>query len=581
MFQMDIDATESLVRKLLTDDVYYNVPDFQRSYSWKKQHWVDFWSDLDSISKGETHYLGSAVFIDKERGFGNSTYDVIDGQQRLTTISVLLCAIRDRYNKLNDPDDIEEYINTEYLKTRNSKNDYEQTLSLSEYDKSDFNALIEGRYNAIESESKILECFNFFEEKLSNSDLEYLEDLRTKLTESMSIVIVTCESEGSAFRLFETLNNRGMELTAIDLMKNALLQYASKEYPSGSDDDKYISIRNNWEFLLENVVHEISNPDQFFRHFIMSRKTPGVKSNVSSRTLYDKFKSLIYEELPASGTTVSEYVEEMVDISSTYIGLVESSVDYSSGRQRDRINRRLRNLNDIKASHSRTLILRSIEEFDDSSDLLEVLRLLEVFMTRWRISDLTTGASLDRIFSGLCSNAFEKSDPVDIIRTKLREKAPSNDEFRANFANSNFQRNSMTTYILDTMERMHFSGTGKQIDRTKVDIEHIAPQASFSSDKYAPWKNVLDVTEAEFNNQYRNRIGNLTLLEERLNEEASDNPFEQKSDQYKLSEYEMTDEIRKNYTEWTEDTIEERSERLGEIAVDVWSFNPKDKSSDN
>ncbi len=131
----------------------------------------------------------------------------------------------------------------------------------------------------------------------------------------------------------------------------------------------------------------------------------------------------------------------------------------------------------------------------------------------------------------------------------------------------------MTRYILDTIEREHYSsGGGKTYDRASVDIEHIAPQSALSAEKYESWKPILDVSEAEYKNQYRNRIGNLTLLEERLNEEASTNPFGQKKDQYRLSDFQMTEYLRSNYQEWNTSTIEERSEELAETATKIWDF---------
>mgnify|MGYP006309472863 CR=1 FL=1 len=100
------------------------------------------------------------------------------------------------------------------------------------------------------------------------------------------------------------------------------------------------------------------------------------------------------------------------------------------------------------------------------------------------------------------------------------------------------------------------SGEDKEYDRATVDLEHIAPQRTFSAKKYGPWRDVIGVGEGEFN-QYRNRLGNLTLLEERLNEKASDNPFQQKKDQYKLSDFEMTQAVREEYDVWTVDEIED------------------------
>ncbi|RDZ36094.1 DUF262 domain-containing protein, partial [Haloferax sp. Atlit-19N] len=170
-------------------------------------------------------------------------------------------------------------------------------------------------------------------------------------------------------------------------------------------------IRQQWEHVLENVVYEINNPDRFFRHYMMSREDPDIEGSVTSRTLYDTFRDLIENQLPTDETDLVGYVDGMVETSELYVGFTKANVDAFSGRAQKRINRRLRNLNDIQSSHSRTLMLRIFEEFDEYDQILSVLRLLEVFMVRWRVSGNQTGSKLDRIFSELCSDAFDTTDP--------------------------------------------------------------------------------------------------------------------------------------------------------------------------
>ncbi|WP_198668015.1 DUF262 domain-containing protein [Saliphagus sp. LR7] len=571
---MDIDATESTLQGVFANKSTYTVPDYQRPYSWEKDQWEDFWTDLTTI-QDTTHFLGSIVLIKHDQGFNQlAELEVVDGQQRLTTISLLFRAMESQYDCEGDPNSIGDLIDDEYLFERDDSNDKHAKLSLSQYDGEDYQHLLEGRRNAVSGDSRLLQCLKYFEEKLADYTIDELDDLRAHLTKQMTIVVVECDTPGSAFRLFETLNNRGMELSSVDLMKNSLLQTATREH--GNDSPEYNHVRNQWEYLLKNVVHQIDHPNRFFRHFIMSRNVPDYEGNVSSRKLYDVFNEMINTRLNAAGLSINDYVDEMVTISDTYLGIIDASIDKYSGKQSKKVNSRLRNLNDIESSHSRTLILRSIEEFDDSTKTIEVLRLLESFMTRWRVADLTTGASLDRIFSSLCSSAFDSEDPIGNIRSKLEEEAPGDDEFKAKFANSGFKQNTMTRYILDTLEREHYStGGGKTYDRASVDIEHIAPQAALSADKYRAWRDVLDIAEAEYKNQYRNRIGNLTLLEESLNEEASANPFQQKKDQYRLSDFQMTEYVRSNYSDWDTDTIERRSEELAEIAIEIWCFEPE------
>ena len=570
---LDISASEADLQNIFTKSNRFTVPDYQRLYSWTESQWEEFWNDLTSIAEEDTHFLGSIVVIQHQGKFDELTkLELVDGQQRITTISLLLRVMREYYQKHSETG-LSEMIDTNYLHETDFDNDQYPKLSLSRFENDDYQELLDGDPEEVNEESQLRQANEYFHERVFECDIETVDQLRKRLLGSMTLVVVECDSAGSAFRLFETLNNRGLELSAVDLMKNALLQVASDRY-GGTNRDTYEHIREQWERVLENVVYEINNPDRFFRHYMMSRPDPDVEGSVTSRTLYDTFRSLIDDRLPAERTTLVEYVDGMVETSELYVGLTKADADVFSGRPQKQINRRLRNLNDIQSSHSRTLLLRTFEEFDEYSDVLSVLRLLEVFMVRWRISGNQTGSKLDRIFSELCSNAFDTTDPLKAIQMRLAEEAPGDDEFRSRLTNSDFSRNAQTKYLLDTIERHHYmeSGEGKEYDRATVDIEHIAPQQAFSAKKYSTWRNVLGVGKAEFN-QYRNRLGNLTLLEGRLNETAKDNPFEQKKDQYKLSDFQMTQDIRERYDEWTVEEIEDRSERLADIGAEIWDFD--------
>ncbi|ELK56137.1 hypothetical protein D320_00873 [Haloferax sp. BAB-2207] len=569
---LEISASEADLQNIFTRSNRFTVPDYQRLYSWKESQWVEFWNDLTNIDEDDTHFLGSIVVIQHQKKYDElNELELVDGQQRITTISLLLRVMRDFYRKHSDGG-LGDKIDSDYLHETDFDNDRYPKLSLSRFEDDDYQSILDGDPTTVNEDSQLRQAYEYFQEQVFDCDVETIDQLRKRLLGSMTLVVVECDSTASAFRLFETLNNRGLELSAVDLMKNALLQVASEKY-GGTDRETYDHIRQQWEHVLENVVYEINNPDRFFRHYMMSREDPDIEGSVTSRTLYDTFRDLIENQLPTDETDLVGYVDGMVETSELYVGFTKANVDAFSGRAQKRINRRLRNLNDIQSSHSRTLMLRIFEEFDEYDQILSVLRLLEVFMVRWRVSGNQTGSKLDRIFSELCSDAFDTTDPVQTIQMRLAEEAPGDDEFRSRLANSDFSRNAQTKYLLDTIERRHYmeSGEGKDYDRATVDIEHIAPQQAFTAKKYSSWRDVLGVGKAEFN-QYRNRLGNLTLLEERLNESAKDNPFEQKKDQYKLSDFQMTQEVREQYDEWTIEQIEDRSDHLAEIGVQIWDF---------
>lgn len=568
-------VSESNIRGVINRNVLFTVPDYQRLYSWEEEHWDAFWRDLIDLDEDETHFLGSIVVIEHSGGFGKlDEYELVDGQQRLTTISLLLKAIQEKYEQGNDPNDIAEKIETDYLHETDPDNVSHVKLSLSKFENDNYKHIINEEYSKVDKESQLWIALEHFRSLLDDLDIDEVNEIRKRLVLSMDLVVIQCSNTASAFRLFETLNDRGLELSAVDLMKNSLLQVAANKYGSGSSE--YEHIRSQWEEVLDRVVYEIDNPDRFFRQYIMSREEPDIPGSVTSRKLYDIFSDIIENKLPANGVDLVDYVEGMVDTADIYVGFVRGEVDMFQGRNQKKIEQSIQNLNDIGSSHSRTLLIRTFEELDDFAEINKVLGYLEVFMLRWKVANYQSGTNLDSIFSGLCSNAFGSDDPVNQVKIKLQDEAPSDEEVRAGFANDNFSRNAQTKYILDMIEQRHYmpasGGGGKSYNRATVDIEHIAPQSTFNWPKYSNWRDVIGVDEGEFD-KYRNRLGNLTLLEDSLNEEASDDPFRQKKDQYKLSDFEMTQAIREEYDQWTYQEIEDRSESLADLGVNIWDFD--------
>lgn len=563
---LNISATESTVDSVLIDNNRYDVPDYQRRYSWGEEQWEAFWSDLNSLEEGDTHFLGSIVVIQHSPIDSLNWRELVDGQQRLTTITILLSVMRERYLEAGDENNHAETIKDDYLREKDLDNNYFPKLTLSKFDDEDYQAILEGRSSDVDNE-QLEEAVKFFRKKIADCDLVQVDELRKRLLSSMTLVIIDCDSEQSAFRLFETLNNRGLELSAVDLMKNFLLQVASDS--SGAD---YDYIKGQWETILETVVREIKDPDRFFRDYIMAAPEPDYDSSVSSYKLYDTFREIVTEELPTETTSLSDYIDGMVEKATLYVELTQGQVDsVGSAKTQRQINQRLDNLDAINSVNTRPLLLRSFDELE-GTEILEVLRTVEKFMLRWQVAGYVSGSRLDKVFSSLCSNAFDKDDPVEEIRDTLASEGPTDAEFRSSLVSKDLPRNARTKYLLDTLEHRHFmpSGKGKQVaDRSLVDIEHIAPDKAFSAKKYTSWETYLHADESTFE-QYKHRLGNLTLLESRHNARAGTNPFNEKKREYQTSDFEMTQAIC-DYESWSTKKIEERTEELADIAVKIWS----------
>jgi hypothetical protein len=269
---------------------------------------------------------------------------------------------------------------------------------------------------------------------------------------------------------------------------------------------------------------------------------------------------------------IQDYIRDMKDKAYLYVDIVNADTEKFDSRSNTTINRYLENLNILGATQERTLLLRLFSEIDNANELIRGLSAIESFIFRWRVTNQTTGTDVDEIHAKLCSDVFDEPDPIGELIKELESKAPSDSEVRVAIMTNQFPRNERTRYILSKIEMEGFSKDhSKVIDSTTVEIEHIAPRKSFTADKYVSWSDYLNCGKETFE-EYCNKIGNLTLLNQRMNARAQDKPFDQKKREYESSEFEMTQEII-NIDYWSTEKIENRTKELAEKAPKIWNFD--------
>lgn len=577
---LNIQATEDTVKTVLSRSEYrFKVPEYQRQYAWKESQWEDMWADLmDLMESGDSHFLGSIVVVKEDRRFDElDILEIVDGQQRLVTISLLLCLIRERFKQVDgegedldiDPSGRAERIDIRYLEKEDEQMKNHPNISLSTFDNDEYQEILNGRLPDNEN-SQLVQAAKFFSERISELGIEEVEEARARLVNSMTLVTIECDSEESAFKLFETLNDRGLDLTAVDLMKNHLFSVATQ-----ADDDTldYEQVKKDWEETIRIVKPELKKPARFFRHYMMSAEDPDIPDAISSYKLYDRFCEVIDHDIKESNTTIQEYIGDIKNKASLYVDIVNANTDEFSNRANRTINRYLENLNILGATQERTLLLRLFSELESSNELIRSLDIIESFIFRWRVTNQRTGTDVDEIHATLCSTIFDHPDPVTELNEKLEAKAPSDSEVRVAVRTSDFPRNERTRYILSKIESVSYStDQSKVIDPATVEIEHIAPRKAFTAEKYSTWVEYLDCGRETFE-EYCNQIGNLTLLNERMNARAQNEPFNQKLREYDSSDFEMTKEITENYDHWSTENIEERTKLLAGKAPKIWDFD--------
>jgi hypothetical protein len=569
--EINITASETTIDDILSRNHRFQVPSYQRQYSWDEEHWNDLWNDLQSIEDVGTHFLGSIVIISSPyEPSGPNVLQLVDGQQRLATISVVLSVIRELYEESEETDKAD-LISREYLFEEGFDETYPK-IRLGNLDDDYFQQILTGEAEFVDTKQQLRKSYDYFRSKMEELSIDEIDELRKNVLNKLTVVTIRSNTETSAFRLFETLNDRGLELSAIDLMKNFVLREAHENSSINAE-----SIKSSWEHLIANL-QTLGKPIRFFRHYMMSAPAPELDNRVTESKAYDTFKQLISDRLSETTHTLESYIGDVEEQSRTYVDIANAEVGLFSPNMNNRINSRLKDLNDIGAIPSRTLLLRAFRETENANSILAIIDMIETYTIRANIARYSTGSGVDALYNQLAVEAFDVTDSLDYLQNQFVRNGPSDDEFTAYFVERNFPQNSQTKYILDTIERRHYmkEGTGKEIaDRSQVHIEHIAPLRSYSTKKYSKWRDYLGTTESEFD-RYKSRIGNLTLFERKLNIKASDSPFEQKKTYYQNSDFEMTCDLCE-IDKWSIDEIDRRSRRLANVANDIWDPTSAEK----
>ncbi|RDW16133.1 hypothetical protein CWR48_18285 [Oceanobacillus arenosus] len=551
---MSIDTKRLSIGKLLGSvNEVFRIPLYQRPYNWGRDQWNDLWEDLIRIDGNETHFLGSVITISQQKQKGFTYLELVDGQQRITTILILLIAIRDLARESDE--ERAAYIDNYFLKS-STIDEFEPKLILGRKDNKLFKKLVEKRFNGDESKNKkIVQAYNFFIQKLQNSKLNW-QHIYTKLLDSLDLVLMVTDSYYDAFKLFETLNNRGLSLSSVDLIKNYLLS----KFSSNEDEDLLEETIEIWDSIIENIedIQSVRHDKvRFFRHYLFSTEY-GV---VTIPRLYSKYQWLIDTSDDLSGLVKDIWLH-----SEMYLKLYNGMMGIKE------IDERLKNLVRIEATASYPLLLKCFSQELSKEQLILVLDAIEVFMVRRSVCDIST-RDIDRVYNHLALEAFTKQNPIYYIIGYLKNKTPTDNEFFLHFQSRDFNRSGQTKYILEAIENFLTNNTKEKIigERSDVHIEHIMPREIGRMNSNNDWQKELGVKATEYT-LYVNKIGNLTLLGSELNITASNSSFSKKKGKYEQSAITITKNLCQKQR-WTFDEIVKRSKYLAGLAKKIWAFN--------
>lgn len=570
---------------------HFIVPDYQREYVWKDEQVEQLLADLleaYEVDNKKPYFLGTIVTYNT-----GSTFELIDGQQRLTTFFLMLCAVKHLYKKLGEQTALVE--NLIYSLTMDSEGNqfHSYHLQLQYEDAGNCLELIEkgtkkpaeltqsgellfGAYELI---------YNFLEEKFS--DLTQLRKFVAFLLNVTSFIRIETHDITDALKIFETINQRGKGLDPMDLLKNMVFRQV--------DRSKFKELNMNWREITKALESIDEKPLRFLRYFIManydtSKEKDGIlREDQIYSWLSNNNDQCQYEEKPF------QFVEKMKHDVNLY-------VKYRKAQGNDAGNMHLKNVTMLAGNSYKLhlMLMLAASEMDEEA-LSKFKEVVESVVYYTVINRITTNIT-ERTFASWCSEIRRITSAESLDAFVARAVIPTVTSWKQD-NQSNFMRlglNSMQQYrikfilgkitaYVDALRQ----GTSTVRDVTPyvqstVEIEHIMPQTCYDKGQYG-------LSEEEYP-VYLNRLGNLTLLENSINKSIQNEGYEAKAKAYKQSKFyltsalsELTDQgsqtainrtnkILRAWTAWDKGSIEDRQLLLYELSERIWSITKKQES---
>ncbi|VDY70817.1 DUF262 domain-containing HNH endonuclease family protein [Streptococcus sanguinis] len=569
---MKFTPEKKTIKTMFSSYPMMSIPNFQREYSWDKYYYNTFFIDiLEGIKQEDKklintdYFIGTMVFSGSEKK--DESIEVIDGQQRLTVITILLSVLTNKFKNIKEEDLAEATF--KYIKT---KDDYGSPIpklkSITSYPY--FEAYVQSIEKtdvepATEEEINIKQTYNYFESELEEMKLKgkydfnentLYKDLLIAIRDQilqMNVISILTEEKDSAYEIFEILNAKGKNLASIDLIKNSIY---SKFHADDNAKDKIIE--SKWEGIKTTLRSR--NPNigfaTFYRHYWISKYQKTTNSK-----LYDSFK----KHIKSSKKSYEEFVEDLSTIAETYMEIVSPNIDDYNNRKE--YNWLIQSLKAIEktfgVTQARIALLALFELKFKSNDKIsskafkDAVNYIENFIFAYTGVLKNQANIYESRFSKLAIKLREsenKSDTNNILEEYLyqefEDRYPQKEEFLSGFIRLRFSKeesptNAITKYVLNKISSKLNNSEVYSIDSS---IEHIINE--------------------DISNDNTLFIGNLICLEIDLNNEASDLAYEEKLEVYKKSKYNQVRNFCNKYPNFNENDIEERSKILGEYYYD-------------
>lgn len=536
----------------------YIVPRFQRDYAWDIGQWEDLWSDINALDDEGFHYMGYIVLQQKEQ----YQHEVIDGQQRLVTLSIIVLSAMKAIKTLIDKG-VEVDENTERLDgitknfvgnknfvslkvinkielNRNNKRYFQQICSDLEAHNS----------RGITSTNKLLrKCFEFFTKKDFGSTGAEIAQFIADFSSSMIFTKIIVQDDLNAYKVFETLNARGVQLSTPDLLKNYLFSIVTKDDQIG--DDELDDLDEQWSEIIVQLGE--SNVSDYIRYHHNSHRKMVTKNN-------------LFSSMRKALTTPEEayrYLKELIKSSPIYASLINPN-DSWWGEQDVKYKEALHYLTAIRLFNIKqplTILLAAFNEFTPE-EFVKLVRYMYVLSIRYNVICHLSPSEQESVYNQI---AIKVSNNEYCRASHVK----NSEEFKRLYPDDNAFFNAFEFHRMpsrQTAKKIRFllaeveGYLGNQCNYEKITLEHICP--------YNPERNWYD-SFGEGVNDVKDRLGNMILMDKDNLKRAS---FDEKKVEYNNSSYRLASKVAE-YQCWNLDAVNDFQKWLSQQAVNVWKIS--------
>lgn len=553
---MKVDAQGMPIKKMLTDGIY-TIPDYQREYDWEEEQINELIDDIKEIGVNDSYFIGHMVFEGKKNG---DSFIVIDGQQRITTITIMLCCLRDIFYTRNEKD-LGDGINENYIFCKNVDNEkrarLENKMPYPVLQARVINVPDEKNNNVLpqkDGEKKIINAYNNVYSLFEKFSTEELKQIRNKIL-NLETVSVVAEGLSDACTIFMTLNSTGKDLTPLDLVKSLVFSKYKKTSLLDEPND-------TWKKIIDNTKQN----NKFLNNFYSSRY-----KKVSDRRLFKEVEKTIKSiDSIEAGTGAKTFLQQMFNDSEIFKLINEPSPanwekkDYDIFESVNAITKQ------FKIQVSNSFLIALIRDYMNGNISKKYCQIVLSVMERFHFINNAVcsnrSSGLDKLYAKFAQTLYgaetkeKKHKVIKDVCTDLTKKIASNTDFGANvdkkiyYTKKDEKQKELVKYVLNKMERKK----NKHSIPIATSIEHIYPET--------PHTMML-----KDSNLIKN-IGNLVLLEDDINSKIGNKEYKDKRT-YVLNNTKMitAKEVFQKNMSWTDNEIvQRRSDLIDEMYDKMW-----------